>query len=76
VDWTTTNTIKPNGVNQLEVIAHQKHFAFLINGHIISEVDDDRFQEGVVGLAIEGYTPGEEVTFDFLDILLRAPGGF
>ena len=76
VDWTTTNTIKPNGVNQLQVIAHEEHFVFLVNGYVISEVDDDRFQEGVVGLAIEGYTSGEEVTFDFLDILLRAPGGF
>lgn len=74
VAWTTTNSIKPNGVNQLEVIAHEKHFAFVINGHIISEVDDDRFQKGLVGLAIEGYNAGEEVTFDFLDILLRTAG--
>jgi hypothetical protein len=75
MDWRTTSRIKPNGVNQLEVIAQEKHFAFLINGHLISELDDDRFQNGLVGFAIEGYNPGEEVTFDFLDILLRAPGG-
>ena len=73
VNWTTTNTIKPNGVNQLEVIAHEKHFTFLINGQIVSEVDDDRYSQGLVGLAIEGYTPAEEVTFDFMDITLRAP---
>jgi hypothetical protein len=73
VDWTTTNAIKPNGVNQLEVMAHEQHFVFLINGQIISEVDDDRFNEGLVGLAIEGYTLEEEVTFDFMDIILRAP---
>lgn len=72
VDWTTTNTIKPNGVNQLEVIAHEKHFTFLINGQIVSELDDDNFSEGLVGLAIEGYTPGEEIAFDFMDIILRA----
>lgn len=73
VDWTKTNTIKPNGVNQLEVIAHEQHFTFLINGQLVSEVEDDHFREGLVGLAIEGFPAGEEMTFDFLDILLRAP---
>ncbi len=73
VDWATTNTIKPNGVNQLEVIAHEKHFIFLINGQVVSELDDDHFSEGLVGLAIEGYKAEEEITFDFMDITLRAP---
>ena len=73
VDWTRTTAVKPNGVNQLEVIAHQKHFTFLINGQSVSEVDDDHFSEGLVGLSIEGYTPGEEIAFDFMDIILRAP---
>ena len=73
VDWTRTNTIKPNGVNQVEVIAHEKHFTFLINGQIVSEVEDLHFSEGLVGLAIEGYTPEEEIAFDFMDLSLRAP---
>jgi len=76
VDWTKTDTIKPNGVNQVEVLAHATHFTFLINGRIVREVDDDHFRQGLTGLAIEAYTPGEEITFDFLDIILRAPGGF
>ena len=71
VAWTRTETIKPNGVNQLEVIARETHFVFLINGQIVSEVDDDRFSQGLVGLAIEGYTAGEKITFDFLDFTLR-----
>jgi hypothetical protein len=73
VDWTRTDTIKPNGVNQLEVIARETHFIFLINGQIVKEVDDGHFSQGLVGLAIEGYTPGEKTTFDFMDIILRAP---
>ena len=73
VDWTRTDTIKPNGVNQLEVIARETHFIFLINGQIVKEVDDGHFSQGLVGLAIEGYTPGEKITFDFMDIILRAP---
>jgi hypothetical protein len=72
LEWTRTETIKPNGVNQLEVIARKAHFVFLINGQIVSEVDDDRFNQGLVGLAIEGYTQGEKITFDFLDLTLRA----
>jgi hypothetical protein len=72
VDWTRAEAIKPNGVNQLEVIAREAHFVFLINGQIVSEVDDDRFGQGLVGLAIEGYTQGEKIVFDFLDFTLRA----
>lgn len=73
VDWSRTTTIKPNGVNQMEVLTHGNHFTFLINGQIIGEVDDDRFGEGLVGLSIEAYTPGEKITFDFMDVTLRAP---
>ena len=71
VEWTRTEAIKPNGVNQLEVLAREAHFVFLINGQIVSEADDDRFGQGLVGLAIEGYTQGEKIVFDFLDFTLR-----
>jgi len=73
VDWTRTDTIKPNGVNQLEVIAHGTHFIFLINGQVVSEFDDDHFGDGLVGLAIEGYTLGEKIIFDFIDVTLLEP---
>ncbi len=72
-DWARADVIKPNGVNQLEVIAHGTHFTCLINGQVVSEVDDDHFSRGLAGLAIEGYTLDEEITFDFLDFILRAP---
>ncbi len=71
VDWGRTDAIKPSGVNQLEVIARETHFIFLINGQIVNEVDDDHFNQGLVGLAIEGYTLGEKITFDFMDVILR-----
>jgi hypothetical protein len=71
MDWSRTAAIKPNGVNQLEVIARDTHFIFLINGQVVSEVDDDHFSQGLVGLAIEGYTTGEKITFDFIDFTLR-----
>ena len=71
VDWTRTDAIKPNGVNQLEVIGRESNFIFLINGQIVSEIDDDHYSEGVVGVAIEGYNSGEKITFDFLDFALR-----
>jgi len=73
LEWQRTDAIKPNGVNQVEVLAQETHFAFLINGQIVSEIDDTHFIRGLVGLAIEGYTPGEDIAFDFLDISLRAP---
>ena len=71
VEWTRTDAIKPNGVNQLEVIARGTHFIFLINGQIVSEVEDDHYIKGVVGVAIEGYNSGEKIIFDFLDFILR-----
>ena len=73
VEWTRSDAIKPNGVNQLEVIASGTHFTFLINGRAVGEVEDDHFRKGLAGLAIEAYTLGEETTFDFLDFRLRAP---
>jgi predicted RNA-binding Zn-ribbon protein involved in translation (DUF1610 family) len=72
MDWTKSDSIKPKGVNEVEVIGHETHFTFVINGQIVSEIDDDHFSQGLVGLAIEGYTAGEEITFDFIDITLRA----
>ena len=75
VDWTKTDAIKPNGVNQLEVLARGSNFIFTINGQVVSEVDDDHFRQGLVGLAIEGYTPGEKIIFDFIDVTLREPPG-
>jgi len=75
VDWTRTDTIKPNGVNQLEVIARETHFTFLINGQVVNEVDDGLFSQGLVGLAMEGYTPGEKIIFDFMDVTLRERRG-
>src|SRR5215207_113471 len=71
VEWTRTDTIKPNGVNQLEVIGNGAHLVFLINGQIVSELNDHHFSQGLAGLAIEGYTVGEKTTFDFLDFTLR-----
>ena len=73
VDWTKTEAIKPNGVNQLSVIARETHFIFTINGQVVSEIDDDHFSQGLVGLAIEGYTLGEKIIFDFIDVTLREP---
>lgn len=73
VDWTNTDTIKPNGVNQLGVLALGTHLTFAINGQVVSEVDDDHFSQGLVGLAIEGYTLGEKIMFDFIDVTLREP---
>jgi len=72
VNWTRSDAIRPRGNNQLEVIGRDMHFIFLINGQIVSELDDDHFRQGMVGLAIEGYTAGEKITFDFLDFTLRA----
>jgi uncharacterized Zn finger protein (UPF0148 family) len=73
VDWRRTEAIKSNGVNQLEVIARETHFIFLINGEIVSEIDDAHYSQGVVGVAIEGYRSGEKTIFDFLDFTLRGP---
>jgi predicted RNA-binding Zn-ribbon protein involved in translation (DUF1610 family) len=70
-DWTKTDAIKPNGVNQLEVMARETHFTFLINGQVITEIDDGHFSKGLVGLAVEGYTDKEKIVYDFIDVTLR-----
>jgi hypothetical protein len=72
VAWTRSQAIKPNGVNQLEIIGRGAHLVFLINGEIVAEADESQFPRGLVGLAIEGYPVGEKMMFDFLDFTLRA----
>jgi hypothetical protein len=47
----------------------------LINGQIVREVDDAQYSQGLVGLAVEGYTVGEKTTFDFIDFTLRMRPG-
>ena len=71
VDWTRTDAIKPMGNNQLEVVARETHFIFLINGQVVAEIDDDHYSQGLVGVAVEGYNAGEKTIFDFLDLTLR-----
>ena len=73
VDWTRSEALKPRGVNQLEIIASDMAFTFLLNRQVVSEIENDHFRKGLVGLAIEGYGAGEETTVDFLDFILRAP---
>lgn len=71
--WSRSSAIRPNGVNQLAVVAHEEHFVLSINNQVVYEFDDYRFDRGLVGLAIEVYTIGEKTIFDFLDVTLRAP---
>ena len=73
MDWTRSEALKPRGVNQLEIIASDMAFTFLLNRQVVSEIENDHFRKGLVGLAIEGYGAGEETTVDFLDFILRAP---
>lgn len=72
VNWTRSNAIKPNRINQLQVMADDSRFSFFINEQVVSKIEDNLFPKGLVGLAIEGYTAGEETVFDFLDLTLRA----
>jgi LSD1 subclass zinc finger protein len=71
VDWTKTDTINPHGVNELEVIAEESYMTFSINKQIVGETRDDTFSAGLTGLAIEGYTAGQEIAVDFLDFTLK-----
>lgn len=73
LDWTRSDAIKPNGVNQLEVLARDQRFTFLINGQVVGEAEDQPSKQGLVGLAIEAFDQVEAFAFDFLDLVLRAP---
>jgi hypothetical protein len=73
VDWERTNVIRPYGANQIEVIAQGAHLTFLVNGQVVHERDEEQRARGLVGLVLEGYTVGEEIVYDYLDMTLRAP---
>lgn len=73
VDWQRTNLIRPYGANHVEVIAQGEHLSLLLNGQVLHECDMPQEAPALVGLILEGYTVGEAIAYDFLDVTLRAP---
>lgn len=70
---TFSEAIRPDEVNTLAVQAEGSHFVFLVNGEIIAQLDDDTNGFGVVGLAIDLVSPGDEAIFEWDNFELRAP---
>jgi hypothetical protein len=72
-DWTFSTAVQRVGVNRLRVIALGSHFEFFINDRLVTELEDDRFARGGVGLAVEVFNIGDRIVVDFDNFVLRTP---
>lgn len=70
VEWTITDTIAPDGTNQLSVRGQGSQYEFGINGAVVAEADDDRLLGGVLGLAIN-VSEGDTATVEFDSFSVR-----
>ena len=71
VDWTKADAIQidPKAKNKLGLLVEGDQIALLVNDELLTQVTDDTFMTGTVGLLAGAYnTSGVEVAFDKLDI--------
>jgi hypothetical protein len=63
--------VKPNDWNDYEIAAKGSHIALRINGHLMSEVDDDdkrAMKEGIIALQMH---PGPPMKVQFKDLRIK-----
>ncbi len=75
IDWTESAFIRRGQPNRLEVRGQGLSFTLLINGQVVSQMDDpgSPLTSGQVGVAIAMYDPGQSGVFAFDDFEVRAP---
>ncbi len=79
-DWTTfidltyNEAIHPYRENELEVVGKGDRFALFANGVYLNSFQDGTLPSGVVGVAIGEYVDGGPGSFEFKNLLVKAPG--
>jgi hypothetical protein len=75
IGWTTSTLIHPSGRNTLGILAVEDRFYLFINGQLVAETNDSLLETGLLGVAI-GLDESEDVgTFEFDNLVIRAPEG-
>jgi hypothetical protein len=72
-DWTNSSAIYSGGVNHLAVVAQGIHFMFYINDQLVDELDDRRLVTGDIGLSIDIFNPGVDVSVEFDNFEIKGP---
>ena len=73
IDWTTSEAIHPGEKNLLGVLMIEDHIYLLINDQLVAELTDTHYATGVVGVAIGLEEAGDEGTFEFDNLRVKAP---
>ena len=70
-DWSQTDAILPGEANEIMVIAEGEEMTFIVNGQILTTLEDDTLSEGGIGLVIELFEPEVSATVDFDNLEVR-----
>lgn len=73
LNWTISDAIQTDQENKLAVIAQGTQFLFFINDQFITQLTDDRLEEGKTGVLIGLSNIGDEGQWEFDDFSLRSP---
>jgi hypothetical protein len=73
IDWTTAEDLRSGAMNRLGILAVGDQFYLFINDQLVAQLRDSQYQAGVVGLAIGLEEAGDLGTFEFDNLLIKAP---
>ena len=72
-DWTASAAVNSTGMNKLGILAQDDQFYLFINDQLVAEVADNQLVTGVVGVAIGLDEADTEGSFEFDNLIIRAP---
>ena len=73
IEYTFSDAVIPNGVNELQVEAIGPQLTFFINGEQVASIEDDTFTTGTVGVVADVFNINDELEVVFDNLLVTAP---
>jgi hypothetical protein len=70
IEYTESSAIDPEGWNELMVEAIGSSYIFYINGEEVGTLEDDRLEEGTIGLALDIINQGDKLVAEFDNVLV------
>jgi hypothetical protein len=72
-DWSKSNAIRPDEINNLKVIANNSQFFFFINNQYVGEINDNRLENGLAGLTMHLTAISDTYLFEFDNFTISTP---
>ena len=73
VEYTFSDAVKPDDVNELRVEAIGSQFTFFINNEEVASMEDNSFPKGTLGVVADAFERGDELTVVFDNLRVTTP---